>query len=284
MNTKLTCGSSLLPIYRMFLVCIPIILMIAPHALSLDHIYEVNIIYNHSTLNYSDLTVRPALPSMQLDNPTGQYLATVIAWNGTDLTKTRFGIPRIIFYDRFDPQTQQAISGGQIEIENTQITLRLPYFENAERIEISGPNITRKLVIPVSTFSKKAFSHPIHASRDKDPLERADQDRKNNERLPNQSRFHITHHLYIYTHTHPTHIPMAEAGHKMIQLSRLLLIILLLPLASAQANYHDTSFYLTSNPKTWDYSKVDWTALPIEAWNHIPTDKIKRYPRKRDQL
>ncbi|MEK6961141.1 MAG: hypothetical protein AABX47_08275 [Nanoarchaeota archaeon] len=155
MNTKLTCGSSLLPIYRMFLVCIPIILMIAPHALSLDHIYEVNIIYNHSTLNYSDLTVRPALPSMQLDNPTGQYLATVIAWNGTDLTKTRFGIPRIIFYDRFDPQTQQAISGGQIEIENTQITLRLPYFENAERIEISGPNITRKLVIPVSTFSKR---------------------------------------------------------------------------------------------------------------------------------
>lgn len=155
MNPKIACGLSCPSIYRMLFLYLPILLMVAPHALALGHLYEVNIIYNHSTLTYSDLTVRPALPSIRLDNPSGQYLATVVAWNGTNLTKTHFGIPRTIFYDRFDPQTHQAISGGQIEIENTQITLRLPYSENAERIEISGPNITRKLVISVSTYSKR---------------------------------------------------------------------------------------------------------------------------------
>lgn len=64
----------------------------------------------------------------------------------------------------------------------------------------------------------------------------------------------------------------------MIRLSCIFLIILLLPLASAQASYHDTSFYLTSDPKTWDYSKIEWKALPIEAWTHIPPDKIKSIP------
>ncbi len=44
--------------------------------------------------------------------------------------------------------------------------------------------------------------------------------------------------------------------------------------AQFEDSYNNNDFYLNSDPKSWDYSRVVWSKVPIERIGDIPTDKI----------
>ncbi|MDP2672836.1 MAG: hypothetical protein Q8O84_03425, partial [Nanoarchaeota archaeon] len=64
-----------------------------------------------------------------------------------------FNIPNELFYDNVD-ENGTIISGGLLELDEFNFTIYAPYYENANEIIIYNENLTEKLKIDVSMYSK----------------------------------------------------------------------------------------------------------------------------------
>lgn len=117
--------------------------------------YEIKLTYDNENITYNSIQVKPAISSSEIENIVGGYVAEVINFNDEILNYTFFDIPLTILYDSINPETEEIDSGGIINLNKTEVTIKVPYYENAKEINIYDKNITKKLTIDVSYFSKE---------------------------------------------------------------------------------------------------------------------------------
>ena len=114
--------------------------------------YEVNLEYKSGDLFLKNIEVK--LNADKIGGGVGNYAATIISFSEDILNITFFEIPLTILYDNIDPETGEIVGGGLIELNETEIILRLPYYENAQEIIFYNPDLEEILVVDVSQFSK----------------------------------------------------------------------------------------------------------------------------------
>ena len=130
-------------------------LLTAYTAHAVDHMYEINLKYSYGNLSYDSIHVRPLAASDQPANTIGGYAADILSFNNEILNVTFFDIPREIYYDSIDEETGEINDGGIITLDESEILLQLPYFDNAQKIRIFDENIDIQLVIDVSQYAKE---------------------------------------------------------------------------------------------------------------------------------
>ncbi len=135
----------------MVLVCI-LVLALSVSA-EIGYYYKIELAYDRGNISYTALSVIPSQKA--LDTPGANYIAELIGPDGRALNWTLFGIPTELLYDITDPETGEIIGGGLRQLNESEATLYLPYYENAQRINIYNLNLTKKLTIPVAELAKE---------------------------------------------------------------------------------------------------------------------------------
>ncbi len=115
--------------------------------------YKINLWYNNGNYSINQIQVSPYLQN-QIEKNIGGYSAEILALNGTILNVSYFNIPLLIYWDSLDNKSGEITSGGVTELNKTEVTLFLPYYENAKEINIYDVNLAKILSIDVSDFSK----------------------------------------------------------------------------------------------------------------------------------
>ncbi|MEK6969753.1 MAG: hypothetical protein AABW48_04970 [Nanoarchaeota archaeon] len=117
------------------------------------HYYKIDLKYNNGVLSYNKISVE--VSSTKLQMPEGMYVAEVVSFNNEILNLTFFAFPLTIFYDAVDLETGEINDGGMIELNETEVTLYVPYYINAKEINIYDQNLIKKLFIDISPFAKE---------------------------------------------------------------------------------------------------------------------------------
>lgn len=119
---------------------------------SFQEYYKLDLNSNKGEFELINLDIE--LSDTSIQNYFGFYLAEVIDYKNETLNWTYFNIPNKIFYDTID-ENGTINGGGLLELDEINFTIYAPYYENANQIIIYDENLTEKLRIDVSMFSKK---------------------------------------------------------------------------------------------------------------------------------
>ena len=115
-----------------------------------EQYYQFNINYNKGVLSYSGLDIKE---NPKLAFSEGGYLAEVVDANGKMLNLTFFSIPLDVYYDNFGNGT--TIGGGMIELDEMDVLLQVPYYQNAKSINVyayENNKLNKKLTIDVLKY------------------------------------------------------------------------------------------------------------------------------------
>lgn len=137
---------------RMILLIVGILLLV-PNVFAVNHFYEINLVYKQGDISYDSVTVKPIY--QEIENNAGGYVAEVVSVENKILNVTFFSIPLKEYYDSFDEESGEVVGGGIIELDETEITLNLPYFDNAKEIRIYNKSLNLKLRIDISSYSRE---------------------------------------------------------------------------------------------------------------------------------
>ncbi|MBI2147344.1 hypothetical protein HYU19_02585 [Candidatus Woesearchaeota archaeon] len=138
----------------LFIVLLIITASLLPLAASAEvlHYYQIDLHYSFGNVTPAAVTVQPS-PS-PLSTPAGQYLAEVVSSDNQILNVTFFDIPTTVFFDTIDKETGEINGGGQVELNETNVTLYVPYVEDAVEINIYNWSLARMATIDVSEYSE----------------------------------------------------------------------------------------------------------------------------------
>ena len=120
----------------------------------IEHWFEIQLRYDNGNISYYSIQVKPVTTESKIENIPGGYIAEVVSYNGEILNLTFFDIPLIIEYDNVDVQSEEIVGGGLINLNKSEVTIKVPYYENAKEINIYDKNITKRLTIDITDFSK----------------------------------------------------------------------------------------------------------------------------------
>jgi hypothetical protein len=118
---------------------------------SINYYYTLNINYNEGELTLISSNVKQSEET--IDNSLGNYSAKIYDYQGNLLNFYRFNIQNSILYDEVD-ENGTISGGGEIELDEVNFTLVLPYYENATKISIYDENMSKKIDIDISMYSK----------------------------------------------------------------------------------------------------------------------------------
>ena len=120
----------------------------------IEHWFEIQLRYDNGNLSYNSIQVIPVIAENKIENIPGGYIAEVVSTKDEILNLTFFDIPLIVVYDDVDAKSEEIIGGGLINLNKSEVTIKVPYYENAKEINIYDKNITKRLTIEVADFSK----------------------------------------------------------------------------------------------------------------------------------
>tara|TARA_Y100000310_G_C20589660_1_gene767290 strand:+ start:426 stop:1124 length:699 start_codon:yes stop_codon:yes gene_type:complete len=115
-------------------------------------VYEIELNYNQGNLSflYLEITDRDFYEQTGID-----YYADIIGRNNQSLEYYFFPTPSFTIYDIYDPEIDHMIGGGTDYIEESNLTLILPYYSQGERIDIYDTSeLEPMLSIDISQFSQ----------------------------------------------------------------------------------------------------------------------------------
>ena len=128
-------------------------LFILPLALGeVNKQYQLDLHYSYGELELKNLQI--VVGQDNHFNGNGLYAAEIVSHDNKALNISFFGIPNIIFYDSVDEETGQISGGGMVELNETELTLTLPYSENAKEINLYDKDLKLLLNVDVGKYSK----------------------------------------------------------------------------------------------------------------------------------
>ncbi|MBI1971217.1 hypothetical protein HYS47_05705 [Candidatus Woesearchaeota archaeon] len=116
------------------------------------HYYKIDLEYRLGEATVNSVTVEPSQKEMAA--PVGLYIAEVVSFDNQILNVTFFDIPLLVLYDTIDPETKEINGGGQFYLNETNVTVYIPYDENAVEINIYDWNLTRLTSIDVKEYAQ----------------------------------------------------------------------------------------------------------------------------------
>lgn len=122
-------------------------------AAEVNYYYKIELQYQQGDISYTTLTVIPS--ERTLKTPGANYIAEIIGSDNRAVNITFFGIPTELLYDIADPETGEIIGGGLRILNESEATLYLPYYDDAQRINIYNLSLVKKLTIPVAELSRE---------------------------------------------------------------------------------------------------------------------------------
>lgn len=125
-----------------------------------DHFYEIKLNYDYGNISYDYILVKPISAENKLENIPGGFVAEVLSYDIKVLNLTFFDIPLEIIYDQVDRETGEIISGGLISLNKSETTIKVPYYDNAEEINIYDKDINKRLTIDLSSYAKNVTVKP----------------------------------------------------------------------------------------------------------------------------
>lgn len=120
---------------------------------STQNIFNLNLEYDNREIILESMQIEPSKDG--INNIPGGYAAEILDFNKKRLDIILFDIPLKLIYDKFDEETEEAVSGGMIELNETKFNLKLPYYKNAQEIIIYDKDLNKKLTIDVSSYAKE---------------------------------------------------------------------------------------------------------------------------------
>jgi len=119
------------------------------YALNQYYILDLKYDYGNISLIKSSVEI-----NTEIENFPGEYTLKILAFDGGVLHTESFEIPKLFIYDIVDPVTGNIIGGDMMELNETNFSLKLPYYKNTKSIEIYDVNSTKLLTIDVSMYAK----------------------------------------------------------------------------------------------------------------------------------
>ncbi len=114
-----------------------------------EKFYELTISYENGVLSVKEITVKPGSLSQKTDE--GSYKAQLISFDGSVLYSKKFEIITVIRGEEFDLNAG-TIAARETKLNETNVTLQLPYFAEGKQVNIYNKNI-KALEIPVLQFA-----------------------------------------------------------------------------------------------------------------------------------
>ncbi|MFB6246456.1 MAG: hypothetical protein ABEI74_02625 [Candidatus Pacearchaeota archaeon] len=130
--------------------------------------YELNLSWERGNFSLNSLEIE--FSSEGFSNGGGLYSADVLDYRENVLNSTLFEVPNTVLYDNVD-ENGTIVSGGTLELNQTDFVLHVPYYENASEIVIYGPNATEKLRVDVGKYSKVQDSEDSDLGQSQDVLD-----------------------------------------------------------------------------------------------------------------
>lgn len=121
-------------------------------AADINTYYALNLNYDKS--NFTLLSTDIEQSRELITNPSGMYTATLFDYENNVLDIYFFDVPNKILYDEVD-EKGRIVGGGEGILEEVNFSLFLPYYKNSTKIIIYDENITRKIEIDVSSYSRE---------------------------------------------------------------------------------------------------------------------------------
>lgn len=122
-------------------------------AAEVNHYYKIDISYDIGEITYKSIKIEPAIN--KVENVKGVYAAEIVSFDNQILEITFFAIPTTVFFDIFDQETGEIIGGGTRELNQSEVTIYVPYYANAREINIYDQDLNLKLSIDVGSYSKE---------------------------------------------------------------------------------------------------------------------------------
>ena len=118
------------------------------------HYYKIGLEYSFGEVIVNSVVVEPSQKEMAA--PVGLYIAEVVSFDNKILNVTFFDIPLLVLYDTIDPETREINGGGQFYLNETNVTIYVPYDENAVEINVYDWNLTKLASIDVTEYAQGA--------------------------------------------------------------------------------------------------------------------------------
>ncbi|MBT4935219.1 hypothetical protein HOL21_04565 [Candidatus Woesearchaeota archaeon] len=129
------------------------LLLIVSASAQINHYYEIDVGYQRGDISYKSISVKPS--QEELKTPEGTYITEVVSFDNQILNVTFFDIPTFILIDYTNPETGEVDGGGMIELNESEVVLYVPYYENAQEINIYDWDLNKKLTINVGSYAKE---------------------------------------------------------------------------------------------------------------------------------
>jgi hypothetical protein len=154
---------------KMLIIFLIIISLTTFVSAEVQHYYEIDLMYDHEEIYYKNIKVIPSNEDLTI--PEGKYIAELVSLDNQILNITFFAFPLTILWDGVNEETGEIDRGGMIELNQTEIILFIPYFENAQEINIYDWDLNKKLTIPLTDFSEETLVENF----EEDPMEKQSQ-------------------------------------------------------------------------------------------------------------
>lgn len=140
---------------KIILIIAMLLILITP-VFALDHYYNISLKYDKGEITYTSLEVIPS--EKELKSFEGLFVAEVLSSENDLLNITFFELPLQLIIDTED-------GGGEIrQFDEAEIELYIPYFDNANEINIYDKELNKKLTIDVSSYAKPTPTPTITAT------------------------------------------------------------------------------------------------------------------------
>ena len=113
--------------------------------------YEVKLLYDKGNITLDSINIKEFNKTRNLP---GGYVAEIVDSKNNVLNVTFFDIPLKILYDTIDNKTGKLSGGGEITLDKQEVALLLPYFEDANALNIYDKTISKILSVDLQKYSK----------------------------------------------------------------------------------------------------------------------------------
>lgn len=138
---------------KSIILILMLFMLVTSVSAQIAHNYKIDLTYQQGSISYKTISVEPS--EEQLKTPEGLYIAEVVSFDNKILNLTYFDISTTLFVDYLNSETGELGSGDIIELNESEVVLYVPYYENAKEINIYDWNLNNKLSIEVSSYAKE---------------------------------------------------------------------------------------------------------------------------------
>ena len=117
--------------------------------------YKINLDYSYGNISINSVDIELSNENLEFYNGFGFFSATILDYDGDLLNLTLFNVPNQILYDTIDEETGEINGGGELELNQTNFDIYVPYYESAKEIKIYNQNLSELIKEDVSEFSKE---------------------------------------------------------------------------------------------------------------------------------